>query len=78
MKLKLRRIGNSYGVILPKKVLPYDLVKQGWVDIVITDGYKLADNDVNVITNTKNIAKNKEDVITYESEPDPRTEDSDA
>ena len=44
MKLKLRRIGNSYGVILPKKVLPYDLIKSGYVEVTVTDGYDLEDN----------------------------------
>ena len=61
MKLKLRRIGNSYGVLIPKRVLPYDVIKSGYVELVITSGYELEDN---VITSPKN----KEDVITYERE----------
>ena len=61
MKLKLRRIGNSYGVLIPKRVLPYDVIKSGYVELVITSGYELEDN---VITSQKN----KEDVITYERE----------
>lgn len=36
MKLKIRRIGNSKGVLLPKKVVaPYE--ERGVIDLVVAD-----------------------------------------
>jgi antitoxin component of MazEF toxin-antitoxin module len=50
IKTKLRRIGNSLGVILPREVIT---------------SYNLGDEiDINVITKQENVITNKTDVIT--------------
>jgi antitoxin component of MazEF toxin-antitoxin module len=67
MRLRLRKIGNSYGVLIPRKYLKYDQIQAKEVDIVITDGYDL---DKKVITSPKkepNVITNLENkVITSE------------
>jgi antitoxin component of MazEF toxin-antitoxin module len=64
MKLKLRKIGNSYGVILPKNVITSEVLEAG--EIVIT----LGGNRQNVITsgdkNRNVITLDKPNVITSE------------
>lgn len=46
-KIKLRKIGNSYGVVLPREILSRHNLEEGDVLYVIDspDGIKLAPND---------------------------------
>ena len=64
MKLKLRKIGNSYGVILPHNVITS--YKEGAeIEInVITSNDSVITKTANVITNEPNVITSRPNVIT--------------
>jgi len=75
MKLKLRKIGNSLGVIIPKNVITLNS-KDGFIDLnVITFSASFETKTTNVITkvdkNVITLPKVKENVITFSASSEP-------
>ena len=61
---KLRKIGNSYGILLPKNVITLEDLERGYIDIVITSGTVEQEN---VITSAPKVITSKPNVITHKS-----------